>query len=224
MRIFVFLFVTVLLAVTSFQLWMTQDNATPEQVVNETMGQSEVQIGGPFTLTDQHGNMVNDGDFRGKVMLVFFGFTHCPDICPVTVSNLSKAMELLGEQADSVVPIFITVDPKRDTPEAMSAFLANFDKRIVGLTGTQEEISKLEAAYKAYAARTDVAVPEGHEEGHEGDEDHHDDANGGHDDGDYMMDHSAYIYLMDKNGTYSKIFSSTTPAEELARAVQHSLE
>ena len=216
MRIFLFVFVTVLVAVTSFQLWMTQDNTTPEQVVDQTIGQSEVQIGGPFTLTDQYGNTVNEQDFRGKIMLVFFGFTHCPDICPVTVAALSKAMELLGDKADRVVPIFITVDPKRDTPEVMKAFLENFDKHIVGLTGSQDDITKLETAYKAYAAKAPIVTPEVPAEAHE--------EHAEHDDADYEMDHSAYIYLMDANGAYSKIFASTTTAEELVSAVKHALE
>ncbi len=218
MRIFLFLFVGALLAITSLQLWMTQDTKTSEQVVDQTLGQSEVQIGGPFTLTDQNGATVQESEFRGRLMLVFFGFTHCPDICPVTVATISKTMALLGDKAEQVAPIFITVDPKRDTPEVMKEYLANFDKRFVGLSGTQEQITAVEAAYKAYAAK--AAPPE------EADHDHdaHDHDAHGDGDADYTMDHSAYIYLMDKNGTYSKIFPYTTPEQDLARAVEHALE
>lgn len=215
MRIFLFIFVIALLGVTSFQLWMTQDNATSPTVVDEAIGQSEVQIGGPFTLIDQFGNTVNESEFRGRLMLVFFGFTHCPDICPVTVNTISKTMELLGDKADQVAPIFITVDPARDTPEVMKAYLEHFDKRFVGLTGTPEQIAKVEADYKAYAAKVE---PE--EEAHEGHGAAHDHGAGE----EYQMDHSGYIYLMDKNGKYSKIFSYTTPEQDLARVVEHALE
>ena len=207
MRIFLFLFVVVLLGLTSFQLWMTQDNATSETVVDEAIGQSEVQIGGPFTLTDQYGNLVQESEFRGRLMLVFFGFTHCPDICPVTVNTLSRVMELLGDKAEQVAPIFITVDPKRDTPDVMKAFLENFDKRLVGLTGSAEDIAKVEAVYKAYAAKVETTEDTNAQPSEE-----------------YTMDHSAYIYLMDKNGKYSKIFSYTTPEQDLARVVEHALE
>lgn len=228
MRILLFLFFSILVAVTSFQLWMTKDNSTPPQAVDQALGQAEVQIGGAFTLTDQHGTTVNEQDFRGKIMLVFFGFTHCPDICPVTVATLSKTMELLGDKAQQVAPVFITVDPERDTPEVMSAFLENFDKRIIGLTGTQDEISKIQTAYKAYAAKSEATAPEAHEDAHDaghdahGDDHHEHAAHEGH--ADYVMDHSAYIYLMDKNGSYSKIFASTATAEELARAVERALQ
>lgn len=219
MRIFLFLFVLALLGITSFQLWVTQDTRMSDTVVDQTLGQAEVQIGGPFTLTDQNGNTVQESEFRGRLMLVFFGFTHCPDICPVTVSTLSKTMALLGDKADKVAPIFITVDPARDTPEVMKAYLENFDKRMVGLTGSQEAITKAEEVYKAYASKN---APEAAPEAEDGHAHAHGEA---HEDAkDYTVDHSAYIYLMDKEGKYSKIFPYTTSEQELARAVEHALE
>lgn len=204
MRVFYFLLVLGLLAFTSVQLWMTRDNVLPAQAVDEAMGSGEAQIGGAFTLTDKNGISVDDTQFRSKVMLVFFGFTRCPDICPVTIGALSRMMELLGEKADRVVPVFITVDPTRDTPEVLKTFLENFDPRIVALTGSQDDITAVEKSYKAYAAK---AKPK---EGEAAD--------------DYVMDHSGYIYLMDKAGVYSKIFSSTTSDQELAKAVESALE
>ena len=98
-------------------------------------------IGGPFTLVDQTGKTVTDQDFRGRYMLVFFGFTHCPDICPAELQVMSAALDALGPKADSVVPIFITLDPERDTQAAMAAYVKNFGPRFVGLTGSSEQIA-----------------------------------------------------------------------------------
>lgn len=222
MRVFLFLSVIVLLAVTSFQLWVTRDTPLSGAIVDQAIGQSEVQIGGPFTLVDQHGETVRESEFRGRVMLVFFGFTHCPDICPVTVAALSKAMALLGDKAGQVAPIFITVDPARDTPEVMQAYLEHFDPRFVGLTGTQEQIRQAQAAYKAYAAKAAQEAPAPAPRGHEGHAGHDHGHGGGS--ADYAMDHSAYIYLMDRQGKYHSIFSYTTPEQELAHAVEQALE
>lgn len=158
-----------------------------------------VPIGGAFELTDQQGKTVRDGDFRGRAMLVFFGFTHCPDICPTTVSTLSKTMEILGDKADQVAPIFITVDPKRDTPRAMKDYLAHFDPRLVGLTGTQEQVKRAANAYKVYFSQAKT-----------GD--------------DYMVDHSSIVYLMDKNGQYVRHFSYDEPAQAFADGVAAYLE
>ena len=152
-------------------------------------------------LVDQDGKTVTERDFRGKLMLVFFGFTHCPDICPVTVKNLSSLMEILGDKAAQLAPIFITVDPARDTPAAMKEYLSNFDSRIVGLTGDMEQIKQVAAAYKVYyakSARKDAKEPDAPEAQEHVHAAHGDD----HADGDYQVDHSGYIYLMDKDGNY----------------------
>ena len=111
-------------------LILTGDAQTPKV---ETTGTA--LIGGPFTLVDQNGKTVTDRDFRGKYMLIFFGFTHCPDICPAELQVMSAALDALGPKADDVVPIFVTLDPGRDTPEAVGAYVKNFGKTFVGLTG-----------------------------------------------------------------------------------------
>ena len=117
--------------------------------VDQADGQGEAAVGGDFTLTNQAGQPVRQADFHGRVMLVFFGFTHCPDICPVTVATLSKAMEQLGAQADQVAPVFITVDPERDTPQVMKDFLSNFDKHMIpAVTGTPDQTKQVTEAYK----------------------------------------------------------------------------
>lgn len=158
-------------------------------------------IGGAFQLTDQNGKTVRDTDFKGRVMLVFFGFTHCPDICPITVATLSQLMELLGKDADKVAPVFITVDPARDTPQALKAYFANFDPRLVGLTGSDEQIQKATGAYKAYAD-TAAARKKAKASG-----------------GDYGVGHSTILYMMDKDGKYLRHFSYNAPVQELLDAV-----
>lgn len=230
MKKILFVAVVLLIGVTSFQLWRTQDASSGDG--DSTVIDPTVQIGGEFTLTDQLGRRVSASDLKGKVMLVFFGFTHCPDICPVTVSTLSKTMERLGNKADQVAPVFITVDPGRDTPDVMKDYLAPFDSRILGLTGSDEEIVQVQQSYKAYSMRSSTDVPQGdiaedratrededEEGGHEG---HDHAAHGGQGEAakEYTMDHSSYVYLMNKNGGFEKIFAYTVSDEELARAVE----
>lgn len=137
-------------------------------------------IGGPFTLTDGNGKQVTDQDFRGKYMLVFFGFTFCPDICPTTLNMVSDALDRLGPKADKIAPLFITVDPKRDTPAVVKQYAAAFGPRIVGLTGTPEQIKAVAKAYRVYYAEHRT----------------------GEGPGDYSMDHSSVMYLMGPNGTF----------------------
>jgi protein SCO1/2 len=160
-------------------------------------------IGGDFTLTDQNGKPVKDADFRGKLMLVFFGFTHCPEICPTTVSTLSKVMTALGDKADKMAPVFISVDPKRDTPKVMKEYLANFDKRIVALTGTPQEVKKAADAYKIY-----FSINKDSKTGEE----------------DYQVDHSTIVYMMDKNGQYVRHFSYNTGEQEITKAILEALK
>lgn len=136
------------------------------------------QIGGPFTLVDHRGKTVTERDFLGKPMLVFFGFTHCPDVCPTTLFEITTRFQKLGTDADRLQAIFITADPERDTPEQMALYLQSFDPRIVGLSGSQEQIDGAVAAFKVIAKK----VPQG--------------------DGNYTIDHTASTFLMDKNGKF----------------------
>ena len=151
-------------------------------------------VGGPFTLTDQNGKRVTDADFRGKYMLIFFGFTYCPDVCPTELQVMSAALDQLGPTADQIQPVFITIDPERDTPEAMKAYIANFHPRMVGLTGTPEEIAAVAKAYRVYYAR----------------------AKGAETAKDYLMDHSTIVYLMGPDGTYVRHFAYGTDVKTLA--------
>jgi protein SCO1 len=136
-----------------------------------------VPIGGPFRLTSHEGKPFTDADLKGKPFVVFFGFTHCPEVCPTTLYDLTQDLASLGSDADKLRVAFITVDPAQDTPELMKTYLSSFDPRIVGLTGTEEEIAAAAKAYKIYYRK----VPT---------------------DSGYTMDHSATIFLMDSRGDF----------------------
>ncbi|MCB2106284.1 MAG: SCO family protein [Rhodobacteraceae bacterium] len=162
--------------------------------------EGEAAIGGPFNLIDQNGAAVSDLDFRGKYMLVFFGFTHCPDVCPLTLRMIADAYAIGGPMLENVVPIFISVDPERDTPEIMGEYVMNFDPRIVALTGSADAIKQAANGYRVFYRRAAKA------EGDTGD--------------DYMMEHSGYVYFMGPDGRYITHFSPKTTAQELAARVR----
>jgi protein SCO1 len=135
-------------------------------------------VGGPFTLTDQDGRKRSDSEFRGKLMIVYFGYTFCPDVCPADLMAITQALDALGPAAEGIQPVFITVDPERDT-KLLKDYVAAFHPSLVGLTGSQEEIRKVANAYKAFYAK----VP-------------------GENGGGYSVDHTGVIYLMGRNGEY----------------------
>ena len=149
-------------------------------------------IGGPFQLTDQNGASVTDKDLQGKPSLVFFGFTHCPDICPTALFEMSEVMKAMGKDADRINAFFVSVDPERDTPAAMKNYLGSFDPRLKGLTGDPAAMAKMTSAYRVYAKKVPLK------------------------DGDYTMDHTALIYLMDKNGKFIAPFNIKRTPEEAA--------
>jgi cytochrome oxidase Cu insertion factor (SCO1/SenC/PrrC family) len=158
-------------------------------------------IGGPFELVDKDGRVWKNTDFKGKPMLVYFGYTYCPDICPTALDHLTKAMEELGG-AKSIQPLFISIDPERDTPALLETYAPNFHQDIVMLTGSQAQIDQAIKAYRVHAARTSEK-PE---------------------DKDYLMDHSSLIYLMDKDGQYVAHFDHQTPPAEIVQRVRVHLE
>ena len=159
-------------------------------------------IGGPFALVDQHGKKVTDRDFRGRYMLIFFGFTHCPDICPAELQVISASLDELGPKAADVVPIFVTLDPERDTPEVMADYVKNFGSRFVGLTGSPEEIAEAAKAYRVAFSKFDK---------------------GADDNGNYSIDHSALAYLMGKDGEYITHFPYGTPAAKMTETLRRYL-
>jgi len=149
-------------------------------------------VGGPFRLTDQDGKPVSNDSFRGKPYLVFFGFTHCPDVCPTTLFEVSEIMRNLGKDADRTAALFITVDPERDTPDKMKDYLSSFDPHLTGATGDLPTVAAVAKAFRVYYKK----VPT------EG--------------SDYTMDHTAIVYLMDKNGNFVSPFNLRRKPEEAA--------
>lgn len=159
-------------------------------------------IGGPFSLLDPTGKRVTDKDFAGKPLLVYFGFTHCPDVCPSGLQVIAAALDELGDKANDLSVVFITVDPERDTPELMGKYVASFHKNIVGLSGTPEDIAAATKAYRVYAKK----VP--------------DETNPG----EYNVDHSSFMYLMDGKGQYTRHFPHSVDAKELADTLAKSID
>ena len=159
-----------------------------------------VEIGGPFHLTDDHGRPVSDSNYRGRWLLVDFGYTTCPDVCPTELQTIAGALDKLGPQAGKIVPLFITVDPARDTAAVLADYVKLFDPRLIGLTGTQEQIAAVARAYRVYYAKVQ---PKGTTT--------------------YLMDHSAFIYLMDPEGRFSALFNPSSTADELAAAIREHL-
>ena len=147
------------------------------------IGPAVAAVGGPFHLEDQNGQPVSDADMKGKPFLVFFGFTHCPDICPTTLFEISQLFKALGPDADRTGALFITVDPERDTAAVMKDYLSNFDPHLRGLTGDRPSIDAAIKAYRVYAKKIPL------------------------ENGDYTMDHTAVVYLMDKDGNFVAPFS-----------------
>lgn len=177
-------------------------SSKPVATSGEVVSAGQAKIGGGFTLTSQTGETVSDTQFRGKHMLVYFGFTHCPMVCPTDLTNITQAMEQLSEEElAAVVPVFITVDPERDTPERLQSHFENFHPSFVALTGEKEALEQTYSAYKVYHNKVEV-----------------EDAEDG-----YSMDHSAFIYLMGPDGNYLTHFPHATPPEELAAGIRKHL-
>ena len=158
----------------------------------QTISIDKVELGGPFTLTDQNGQQRSDGEFRGKYMLIFFGYTFCPDVCPTTLAVMAAALDKMGAGADRIVPIFISIDPDRDKPEVLKAYLSAFGPRFVGLTGTEDEIAATTKAYRVYVQA------------------HKDDG------ANYTVDHSGVVYLMVKSGAFQTNYSLDASPDKLA--------
>ena len=155
------------------------------------------QVGGPFTLTAHTGERMTDEAFRGDYMLVVFGFTHCADVCPAELQVMTAALDALGPEAERIQPLFITIDPERDTPARLAEYMGYFHPRLIGLTGTPEEIASVAKAYRVWYEKVD-------EEGS----------------ADYMMDHTSITYLMGPDGKFIQHFSFGTSAEDLAEALR----
>jgi cytochrome oxidase Cu insertion factor (SCO1/SenC/PrrC family) len=155
--------------------------------------QAAADIGGPFTLTDQDGRTVTDKDFRGRWLLVYFGFTYCPDVCPTSLARNGDAIELLGAKGEKITPVLISVDPGRDTPEAMKDYVKFFHPRTVGLTGTREQVAAVAREYRVYSVKVEKK-----------------------DSPTYVIDHSTFTYLIDPDGRFVQFFRHEASPQEMA--------
>jgi len=160
----------------------------------------EVLIGGPFELVDQNGTKVTDQTFKGRLMLIYFGFTYCPDACPTALGAMSAAIDKLDTSADRVVPMLITVDPERDTPQVLKDYVSNFHPRMMGLTGTKEQIAQDAKAYRVFYQKAAGPTPD-----------------------DYLMDHTLLIYLMDGDGKYLTHFGPDATPDQMADEIRKHL-
>jgi protein SCO1/2 len=175
----------------------------PSAPPTATAQQGTVPIGGPFTLTDHTGKRVTEKDFRGRYMLVYFGYTFCPDVCPLGLQTIAQALdELPPELQDRVVPLFVTVDPARDTVEVVRDYVGLFHPKLVGLTGSEAEIADMLKTYRVYARKADATAG----------------------DAGYLVDHSTFTYLMDTEGQYLTHFGHGTTPEEMAQRLEAALQ
>lgn len=165
-----------------------------------TSSTGKALIGGPFVLVDHTGKRVTDKDFLGRYMLVYFGYTYCPDVCPTELQVMTAALNKLGPLADRVTPVFITVDPERDTVEQMASYVTNFHPRLIGLTGSVEQVRAAAKAYRVYYAKTEDSSAT-----------------------DYLIDHSSFVYLMNPRGEYVTHFPYGLGSDKMAAQIRKHL-
>ncbi len=170
-------------------------------VTGAKKGDEAPLIGGAFELVDFNGKPFTDKDLKGKYSLIYFGYTYCPDVCPTELQTMTEALERLGPLAKKIRPIMISVDPERDTPKDMKEYLSNFHPSFIGLTGSYDQVKKACAAYRVYFRKTDQKSAS-----------------------DYLMDHSAIVYLMDPEGKFLKHFAYGMSPEKMARGLKEAIE
>ena len=185
----------VMVAIAVVSIWYVVKSGPRDAVLGDA-ARSTVSVGGPYTLTDENGRTITDQSFNGLYRLIYFGYTFCPDACPTELQIMSQAIDDLGAAGDKVQPIFITVDPERDTIKQLAGYVPAFHKRLVGLTGTPEQIGAVEKAFKVYAAKA---------EGEKG--------------GPYMMNHSSFVYLQGPDGKFITVFPADMDAEKMAAEI-----
>lgn len=196
-----------ILALIAGGAWVARDTLRPEdpqRVAPKGFFSGEnslvASIGGPFTLTDQNGVERSDRDFRGKLMLVYFGYTYCPDVCPTELTVMATALDQLGADAAQVVPIFISFDPERDTPKVLKEYVPQFSDKMIGLTGSERDIAAVTKAYRVYYAKSpgSAGAP-------------------------YLMDHTSLVYLMGRDGRFLTHFTPNGKAEDMVAAMRAAL-
>lgn len=201
----------VLLFIAAGGYFLIREAKTPLEKQPPVISSGKAEIGGPFQLINTNGNIVSDDSLHGKFVLVYFGYTNCPDVCPIDMNRISMALDILEQDIDltsNIQPVFITVDPVRDTPEAIDVFLSYYHKSFIGLTGTQAQIEKLAADYKVYIEQI---MSSEHNNMHEY-------TSAG------LINHSSYIYLMGPEGLYVTHFDADIPSSALAAALKNYLK
>jgi protein SCO1/2 len=167
--------------------------------LGKTVITGQATVGGPFRLIDQAGKTVTDADFRGRYLLIYFGYSFCPDVCPTTLGVMAQALEKMGTDSARIVPIFITVDPARDTPKVLADYMKAFGPAFVGLTGSDAEIKAVEKEYRVYAAKRPLA------------------------NGNYGMDHSSVMYLMGPTGKLVSFYDEAISPDDLAKDLKRKI-
>jgi cytochrome oxidase Cu insertion factor (SCO1/SenC/PrrC family) len=191
------------LACVLFTLPMAANEAaepSPTELI-EGLLSGRAPVGGPYELTDQTGRRRTDADFRGKLVVLYFGYTYCPDVCPTELQSISLALDNLGAAAESVQPLFITVDPERDTPARLAEFVSSFHPRLVGLTGSVADIRKTAIEYRTFFVKNGATAP-----------------------GEYSVDHTGFIYLVGKDGRYLGFLPPGVAPDEIADAIRTRLQ
>jgi protein SCO1/2 len=173
-------------------IWHESENVPG---LGRTVTTGQAQVGGPYTLTDQNGEKRASGDFHGKYQLIYFGYSFCPDVCPTTLAVMAQALDAMGADSRRIVPVFITIDPERDTPDMLKKYVAAFGPQFVGLTGSPAEIAAVEKEYRVYAKKQPLG----------------DGKNG------YGMDHSSVIYLMGPDGRMVTFYDELVSPEALTK-------
>jgi protein SCO1/2 len=175
-----------------------QSKAESTRLMSELMS-GKGQVGGPFTLLDHTGKKRSLAEFKGKVVLIYFGYMFCPDICPTDLSNLAALLKRLGKDGDQVQTIFITLDPARDTPELIGKYVQHFDKRILGLRGTEQQTKQVATQYKTFYEKVSLKGNQ------------------------YVIDHTAFTYIVNRAGQYLAFFPPGTSPERMEVMVREAL-
>jgi protein SCO1/2 len=191
----------IVLLATAAVWWLRPSGPTPVAGSGVIQVAKGTALGGPFDLVDQNGRAVTQADFAGQFMLIYFGFTHCPDVCPTELQTMANALDMLGPDAQRVAPIFITVDPERDTPDQLKGYVAAFHLRMIGLTGSPEQITAAAKAYKVYYSKAQIPS----------------------DSGDYQVDHTSLVYLMGPDGGLRSLFRSGISDKAMAAEIRNQL-
>ncbi|MDR0296836.1 MAG: SCO family protein [Rickettsia sp.] len=188
--------VGLLITIMSLYLWLSVDTSQKPLAGRGGGYNDDVQIGGKFELTEQDGKIFNSDSLKGKLSLIYFGFTYCPDICPTSLQKITEVINTLDKYKIAVEFVFITIDPERDTSDVLKEYLKHFNPKFIGLAGSKQQIKEVADKFKVYYAKIDTNSE------------------------DYMLDHSSFVYLMDRQGKYVKHFYLNSSAQEIIEFIR----